>query len=183
MKLPVAILISLYVFALPTSHAQTNAARTGVSPTASAQESHLISIMRSGSRQPSKGPSERFTGTVQIEPLFSAHDPSRVIGGSVTFQTGARTAWHTHPLGQILIVTAGVGLGCAMGRSGPRDSRRRRRLDSSRSETLAWSDSEYSNDSYRNIGRAQRQQWRVVGKGKRRTIQEVSLIHALKRGV
>jgi quercetin dioxygenase-like cupin family protein len=46
---------------------------------------------------------------VQIEPLFSAHDPSRVIGGSVTFQTGARTAWHTHPLGQILIVTAGVG--------------------------------------------------------------------------
>ena len=74
-------------------------------------------------------------------------------------------------------------LGCAMGRSGPRDSRRRRRLDSSRSETLAWSDSEYSNDSYRNIGRAQRQQWRVVGKGKRRTIQEVSLIHALKRGV
>src|SRR6516162_3807440 len=108
MKLPVAILISLYVFALPTSHAQTNAARTGVSPTASAQDSYLISITRSGSRQPSKGPSERFTGTVQIEPLFSAHDPSRVIGGSVTFQTGARTAWHTHPLGQILIVTAGV---------------------------------------------------------------------------
>jgi len=53
MKLPVAILIPFYVFALPTSHAQTNAARTGVSPTASAQESHLISIMRSGSRQPS----------------------------------------------------------------------------------------------------------------------------------
>ena len=109
MKLPVAILISLYVFALPTSHAQTNAARTGVSPTASARDSHLISITRSASRQPSKGPSERFTGTVQIEPLFSAHDPSRVIGGSVTFQPGARTAWHTHPLGQILIVTAGVG--------------------------------------------------------------------------
>ena len=67
-------------------------------------------IKRSGSQPSGKGPTEYFTGTVRIDPLFAAADPARVVGASVTFEPGARTAWHTHPLGQTLIVTAGKGL-------------------------------------------------------------------------
>ncbi|MBX3381106.1 MAG: cupin domain-containing protein [Phycisphaeraceae bacterium] len=60
--------------------------------------------------QPSKpGPSDWFTGTVRVEPLFDAPDPARVAGARVTFEPGARTAWHTHPLGQTLIITSGRG--------------------------------------------------------------------------
>jgi quercetin dioxygenase-like cupin family protein len=68
-----------------------------------------MEIMRIGSRPSSKGPTEYFTGSVRIDPLFQAPDPARVRGASVTFEPGARTAWHTHPLGQTLIVTAGCG--------------------------------------------------------------------------
>lgn len=67
-------------------------------------------IKRSGSQPSGVGPSDWFTGTVRIDPLFSASDPARVAGASVTFEPGARTAWHTHPLGQTLIVTSGSGL-------------------------------------------------------------------------
>jgi quercetin dioxygenase-like cupin family protein len=69
-----------------------------------------MDITRSGSQPSGKGPAEYFTGTVRIDPLFQAHDPARALGVSVTFEPGARTAWHTHPLGQTLIVTAGCGL-------------------------------------------------------------------------
>ena len=69
-----------------------------------------MDIKRSGSQPSGKGPDEYFTGTVRIDPLFSAPDPARANGASVTFEPGARTAWHTHPLGQTLIVTAGAGL-------------------------------------------------------------------------
>ncbi len=69
-----------------------------------------MDIKRSGSQPSSKGSEEYFTGTVRIDPLFQAPDPARVVGASVTFEPGARTAWHTHPLGQTLIVTAGSGL-------------------------------------------------------------------------
>ncbi len=69
-----------------------------------------MDIKRSGSQPSGKGPQEWFTGTVRIDPLFSAPEPARVSGASVTFEPGARTAWHTHPLGQTLIVTAGGGL-------------------------------------------------------------------------
>jgi quercetin dioxygenase-like cupin family protein len=69
-----------------------------------------MDIMRNGSRPSAKGSAEWFTGTVRIDPLFSAPAPARVAGASVTFEPGARTAWHTHPLGQTLIVTAGLGL-------------------------------------------------------------------------
>ena len=69
-----------------------------------------MEIKRSGSQPSGKGPDEYFTGTVRIDPLFSAPEPARVSGASVTFEPGARTAWHTHPLGQTLIVTAGCGL-------------------------------------------------------------------------
>jgi len=69
-----------------------------------------MDIKRSGSQPSAKGQPEYFTGTVRIDPLFQAPDPARVVGASVTFEPGARTAWHTHPLGQTLIVTAGSGL-------------------------------------------------------------------------
>jgi quercetin dioxygenase-like cupin family protein len=69
-----------------------------------------MDIKRSGSRPSAKGPADYFTGSVRIDPLFEAADPARVVGASVTFEPGARTAWHTHPLGQTLIVTAGSGL-------------------------------------------------------------------------
>jgi quercetin dioxygenase-like cupin family protein len=69
-----------------------------------------MEISRNGSRPSGRGTAEWFTGTVRIDPLFEAPDPARVRGSSVTFEPGARTAWHTHPLGQTLIVTAGCGL-------------------------------------------------------------------------
>jgi quercetin dioxygenase-like cupin family protein len=65
---------------------------------------------RSGSQPSTKGAAEYFTGNVRIDPLFQANDPARAVGTSVTFEPGARTAWHVHPLGQTLIVTAGCGL-------------------------------------------------------------------------
>jgi quercetin dioxygenase-like cupin family protein len=68
-----------------------------------------MQIIRNGSRPSAKGPAEWFTGTVRIDPLFQAPEPARVGGGHVTFEPGARTAWHTHPLGQTLIITSGLG--------------------------------------------------------------------------
>ena len=68
-----------------------------------------MQITKAGSTPSSKGPAEWFTGTVRIDPLFTAPEPALVSGASVTFEPGARTAWHTHPLGQTLIVTAGAG--------------------------------------------------------------------------
>lgn len=68
-----------------------------------------MEIQRTGSQASGKGPAEYFTGTVRIDPLFAAQEPARAFGASVTFEPGARTAWHTHPLGQTLIVTSGCG--------------------------------------------------------------------------
>jgi quercetin dioxygenase-like cupin family protein len=68
-----------------------------------------MDIKRSGSQPSRKGPAENFTGNVRIDPLFDAPAPARVLGANVTFEPGARTAWHSHPLGQTLIVTAGCG--------------------------------------------------------------------------
>jgi quercetin dioxygenase-like cupin family protein len=68
-----------------------------------------MEIKRAGAQSYRKGPAEDFTGTVRVDPLFEAPDPARVAGASVTFEPGARTAWHTHPLGQTLIVTSGLG--------------------------------------------------------------------------
>jgi quercetin dioxygenase-like cupin family protein len=66
-------------------------------------------ISRNGSRPSSQGPAEWFTGAVRVDPLFQPEAPARAASASVTFEPGARTAWHTHPLGQVLIVTAGCG--------------------------------------------------------------------------
>lgn len=68
-----------------------------------------MDIKRAGSQPSGQGPADWFTGTVRIDPLFTAPDPAPGRGASVTFEPGARTAWHTHPLGQTLIVTAGCG--------------------------------------------------------------------------
>ncbi len=68
-----------------------------------------MDIKRGGSQPSGTGPAEWFTGTVRVDPLFQAPDPARVSGAGVTFEPSARTAWHTHPLGQTLIVTAGAG--------------------------------------------------------------------------
>jgi quercetin dioxygenase-like cupin family protein len=68
-----------------------------------------MEIKRSGAQPSGKGPADWFTGAVRIDPLFQAPAPARVVGASVTFEPGARTAWHTHPLGQTLIVTSGRG--------------------------------------------------------------------------
>ena len=68
-----------------------------------------MQIIRGGSNPSNKGPAEWFTGTVRVDPLFAAEAPSRVAGAHVTFEPGARTNWHTHPLGQTLIVTFGRG--------------------------------------------------------------------------
>ena len=68
-----------------------------------------MELRKNGSQPSAKGPAEYFTGSVRIDPLFEAPDPARARGASVTFEPGARTAWHSHPLGQTLIVTAGCG--------------------------------------------------------------------------
>ena len=76
-----------------------------------------MEITRNGSQHSSPGPAANFTGHARRDPLFKAPAPSRMVGGSVTFDAGARTVWHTHPLGQILIITAGVG--CVQTWAGP----------------------------------------------------------------
>ena len=68
-----------------------------------------MEIKRNGSRPSGKGPAEYFTGAVRVDPLFEAPDPARMRGAHVTFEPGTRTAWHSHPLGQTLIVTSGLG--------------------------------------------------------------------------
>ena len=68
-----------------------------------------MEIIKAGSRPSGKGPSEWFTGTVRVDPLFNPFDAARAQSGHVTFEPGARTAWHSHPLGQTLIVTSGLG--------------------------------------------------------------------------
>ena len=68
-----------------------------------------MEVKRSGSQPSRQGQADYFTGTVRIDPLFEAAEPARAVAASVTFEPGARTAWHTHPLGQTLVVTAGCG--------------------------------------------------------------------------
>jgi len=102
MKLLATTIVSLSLLALVPAHADQ--AKTSASDSA-----QTVEITRSGSRPSSQGSAEYFTGSVRIDPLFKVHDPSRTSGARVTFEPGARTAWHSHPLGQILIVTAGSG--------------------------------------------------------------------------
>ena len=111
MKLLAVTLLSLSLLA--SASAQTSqavaASGTGAGPAASTQDSQAIKIARRGTQAPRQGPAENFTGSVRVDPLFQASAPARTSGSLVTFEPGARSAWHTHPLGQVLIVTAGTG--------------------------------------------------------------------------
>ena len=112
MKLLTVMVMSLSLFASAHAHANQAGAPSGSdTPSVSSREgSQTLTITRSGSQPSGKGPAENFTGTVRTDPLFQPPAPARARGVSVTFEPGARTAWHTHPLGQTLIVTAGCGL-------------------------------------------------------------------------
>lgn len=81
----------------------------GVQAWASSGAGQSLRIARAGSQPPSKGPSAHFTGSVRVDPLFQPTMPARTSGAYVTFAPGARSAWHSHPMGQTLVVTAGVG--------------------------------------------------------------------------
>ena len=131
---------------------------------------------QTGGSQPSgKGPAEWFSGTVRIDPLFQAPDPALVQGASVTFEPGARTAWHTHPLGQTLIVTAGCGW--AQREGGP--------VEEIRPGDVIWfapgekhwhgASPTTAHDAHRHSGKAGRQGGRLDGTRHRRAIPEVVL--------
>lgn len=105
MKLLAATVISLSLLA--SASAQVN--QSGAAPATSVQDSQLIRITRSGAQPSRQGPAENFTGSVRVDTPFQANAPARTSGALVTFQPGARSAWHAHPLGQTLIVTSGVG--------------------------------------------------------------------------
>jgi len=112
-RLLAATVLSLALCALALAQANPTKVPSGGEQT--------MKITRGGSQAPQQGPPEYFTGPVRVEPLFPANAPSRTSGGKVTFEPGARSAWHTHPLGQTLIVTAGKGW--ARRRSNPNSSR------------------------------------------------------------
>src|SRR5437870_12530833 len=101
MKILAVTLISLSLFASVASHAQTS--------TTKAPTSSLIKIVRSDSQQSNKGSAKYFTGSVQVQQLFPANDPSRASGGGVTFESVARSVRLTHPFGQTVIVTDAIG--------------------------------------------------------------------------
>lgn len=84
-------------------------ALTNIGATSAKERIDTMQITRNGSRPSGKGPEAWFTGTVRVDPLFQVGDPARLSGGQVTFEPGARTRWHTHPLGQTLVVTSGLG--------------------------------------------------------------------------
>lgn len=84
-------------------------AQTGGAKKTSEGEGQQMAVTRAGTQASSKGPAQNFTGSVRVDPLFAEHAPSTASGAAVTFEPGARSAWHTHPKGQVLIVTAGVG--------------------------------------------------------------------------
>jgi 4-carboxymuconolactone decarboxylase len=111
MKLFAATVTSLSLLASGCAGANQARVASGsyAHSTASSNQAQTITITRSGSQPSRQAPAEYFTGSVRIDPLFQAKDPSHTSGSYVTFEPGARSAWHTHPLGQTLIVTAGTG--------------------------------------------------------------------------
>jgi quercetin dioxygenase-like cupin family protein len=94
---------------LASAGAHANQASVSPAPSAPGEGGGTIRITRAGSQPSARGPAEYFTGSVRVDPLFPATAPSRMSGGLVTFEPGARSAWHTHPVGQVLVVTAGLG--------------------------------------------------------------------------
>jgi quercetin dioxygenase-like cupin family protein len=111
MNLLIATAIALFLLASAPLHTSgaTASSRAGARPAVSNADAQTITIPRSSLQPFITGSAQYFTGSVRITPLFQAKDPSRVSSAHVTFDPGARSAWHTHPLGQTLIVTAGTG--------------------------------------------------------------------------
>ncbi len=95
--------------AAPLDRVSNKPPAEGLSSPAAGRPEAAMQLKRAGSQPSQKGPAEYFTGTVRLDPLHTAPEPSRVSCASVTFEPGARSAWHTHPLGQTLLVTAGCG--------------------------------------------------------------------------
>ncbi len=126
-----------------------------------------MEIKRVGTQPSAKGPSAWFTGTVRIDPLFQAPDPALVQGASVTFEPGARTAWHTHPLGQTLIVTAGCGW--VQREAGPVEEIRPGDVVwfSPREKHWHGATPNDGHDTHRDPGKTRRQSGRLVGTGQR----------------
>jgi quercetin dioxygenase-like cupin family protein len=107
MKHMIALVLPLILLASAASHAQGINLGNGNSSSGSAKLPQTI--IRAGSQPSAKGPAQYFTGDVRIDPLFPAREAASYSGGLVTFEAGARSAWHTHPAGQYLIVTSGTG--------------------------------------------------------------------------
>lgn len=103
----VASVLPIFLFAANVAHAQSTTA--GRTTSADGTDKPLQTIMRASSQAPSKGPAEYFTGNVRVLPLFPENSSTPMSGHQVSFEPGARSAWHTHPAGQHLIVTTGVG--------------------------------------------------------------------------
>lgn len=113
MKTLTAALLSLALLAPAFAHANQDRGVSGkvIAPGgATGENTPTIRITRNGTQPSIKGTTDKFSGSVRIDQMFEASDPARVLGASVTFEPGARTSWHSHPLGQTLIVTAGCGL-------------------------------------------------------------------------
>jgi quercetin dioxygenase-like cupin family protein len=110
MKFIAAAALSLTLAA--TASAQSGGAKQATAGTPASNPANAVNemvIVRAGSQASYKGPAQYFTGSVRVDPLFGAHAPSTTAGAAVTFEPGGRSAWHTHPAGQLLIVTSGVG--------------------------------------------------------------------------
>ena len=124
-------------------------------------------VLKAGAHPAVQGDSAYFTGDVRIDPLLPATDWARYVAGQVTFEPGARTAWHVHPTGQQFIVTSGVGPDPAVGRSYRRDPRRRRRQLPARRQALARCKPHHRDDAYRAHRNSQWQKRGMAGKGQR----------------
>ena len=138
--------------------------------TAASGEKAIIVTPREA--QPSRqGPAENFTGSVRVDQQFQAKAPGRVLGARVTFEPGARTAWHSHPLGQTLIVTSGVGRVQRWGDPVEEIRTGRPRVDPGRPEALARRLAHDGHDARRDRGDARRQELRLDGEGHRRAVR------------
>jgi len=104
-----AVTLSLLALAYAQAPREGTTLATNAPVAAHINQPQKMTITRSSARASRRGPEANFTGNVRVEALFPLYSPSRMSGGSVTFEPGTRSAWHTHPLGQILIVTAGAG--------------------------------------------------------------------------
>ena len=141
-----------------------------------------MEIKRAGSQPSGKGPTEWFTGMVRIDPLFPVTAPARGAGNAVTFEPRARTAWHTHPLGQVLIVTAGCGR--AQREGGPIEEIRPGDVVVFAPGEKHWHGAaHHRHDPHRYPGGARRQGGGVDGKGQRRAIPRLSARFASSAGI